>query len=176
MRITRDTVSLLILGAASSLVIVSEAFSNPLLSAKSLSSPSETRISAVQQNPADASFGNSVDAPKTASRFCKARELIKSLVEEEKCFSTEAGAQAFGDVCAINIVYEDCFEAQPIVGKTVRGTSCATVPSLEYCIQSLTHLFVHTYMIMICSTFLFIYFIGCDESHVGQSCSAQRTR
>jgi hypothetical protein len=126
MRITRDTVSLLILGATSSLVVVSEAFSNPLLSAKSLSTRSATQISV--QNPLDA-FGNLLNAPKKGSRFCKARELIKSLVEEEKCFSTEGGAQEFGEVCAINIVYEDCFEPQPIVGKTVRGNICSTVPS-----------------------------------------------
>jgi hypothetical protein len=47
-----------------------------------------------------------------------ARDLIFSLVEEEECFTTETGARSFGDACSINIVYEDCFEAQPIVGKT----------------------------------------------------------
>ena len=52
-------------------------------------------------------------------RFCKARELVRSLVEEEKCFSEESGAMAFGDVCAINCIYEDCFEPQPFVGKQV---------------------------------------------------------
>ena len=55
--------------------------------------------------------------PSSSSRFCKARELITSLVEEEQCFSTEAGAREFGDVCALNIVYEDCFEPQPMVGR-----------------------------------------------------------
>eukprot|EP00545_Synedropsis_sp_CCMP1620_P013923 CAMPEP_0119006458 /NCGR_PEP_ID=MMETSP1176-20130426/2304_1 /TAXON_ID=265551 /ORGANISM="Synedropsis recta cf, Strain CCMP1620" /LENGTH=342 /DNA_ID=CAMNT_0006958371 /DNA_START=27 /DNA_END=1055 /DNA_ORIENTATION=+ len=48
----------------------------------------------------------------------KAQELIKSLVEEKKCFSTEAGAKSFGDACAFNVVYEDCFQPQPVVGKT----------------------------------------------------------
>lgn len=57
-----------------------------------------------------------------------AQDLVISLVEEEKCFSTNAGAKAFGDACAFNIVYEDCFEAQPIVGKTV---SVLTVPLCE---------------------------------------------
>jgi hypothetical protein len=127
MKITRDTVSLLIFGAASSLVVVSEAFSNSLLSAKSLSARSATQISAVQKQLDES--GNLLNAPKKGSRFCKARELIKSLVEEEKCFSTEAGAQEFGEVCAINIVYEDCSEPQPIVGKTVRGNICSTMPS-----------------------------------------------
>uniref|UniRef100_A0A7S4EF29 SnoaL-like domain-containing protein n=1 Tax=Pseudo-nitzschia australis TaxID=44445 RepID=A0A7S4EF29_9STRA len=50
-------------------------------------------------------------------RFCKARELVHSLVEEEKCFSKESGAVAFGEVCAANCIYEDCFEPQPFVGK-----------------------------------------------------------
>jgi hypothetical protein len=48
-----------------------------------------------------------------------ARDLILSLVEEEQCFTTETGARSFGDACSINIVYEDCYEPQPIVGKTV---------------------------------------------------------
>ena len=52
-------------------------------------------------------------------RFCKARELVRSLVEEEKCFSKESGALAFGEVCAANCIYEDCFEPQPFVGKRV---------------------------------------------------------
>lgn len=47
-----------------------------------------------------------------------ARELIKSLVQEESCFTTESGARAFGNKCAVNVVYEDCYEPQPIVGKT----------------------------------------------------------
>ena len=48
-----------------------------------------------------------------------AQELVTSLVQEEKCFATESGAKAFGDACAFNVVYEDCFEAQPFSGKTV---------------------------------------------------------
>jgi hypothetical protein len=47
----------------------------------------------------------------------RARELIQSLVEEEKCFSSEQGATAFGEVCALNVVYEDRFQPQPFVGK-----------------------------------------------------------
>lgn len=54
---------------------------------------------------------------EAVDRFCKARELIRSLVEEDKCFSEESGAMAFGDVCAANCIYEDCFEPQPFVGK-----------------------------------------------------------
>lgn len=47
-----------------------------------------------------------------------ARDLMTSLITEEECFTTESGARAMGDVCATNVVYEDCFEPQPIVGKT----------------------------------------------------------
>ena len=54
----------------------------------------------------------------TPSGFRKAQELVKSLVVDEKCFSTEDGAKAFGEACSVNIVYEDCFEPQPVVGKT----------------------------------------------------------
>ena len=46
-----------------------------------------------------------------------ARDLVKGLVEDDKCYTTEIGARAFGDACATNIVYEDCFEPQPIVGR-----------------------------------------------------------
>jgi hypothetical protein len=55
-----------------------------------------------------------------SERSCRARDLILSLVEEDQCFTSETGARAFGDVCAVNIVYEDRFESQPKVGKTVR--------------------------------------------------------
>jgi hypothetical protein len=54
------------------------------------------------------------------SASSRARDLVQSLLEEHDCFSTEAGVQAFGDVCAYNVVYEDRFEAQPLQGKKVR--------------------------------------------------------
>ena len=52
------------------------------------------------------------------NRICRARDLIKSLVEEEECFTTEMGARAFHDVCAVNVVYEDRFCPQPFNGKS----------------------------------------------------------
>ena len=42
------------------------------------------------------------------SRLTRARALVQDLVEEQACFTTEAGARAFGDLCAANAVYEDC--------------------------------------------------------------------
>ena len=53
---------------------------------------------------------------QTTSRA--ARDLVKTLVNDYECYTVEEGARAFGDACAINVVYEDCFEPQPIVGKT----------------------------------------------------------
>jgi hypothetical protein len=58
-----------------------------------------------------------VQASSSSTRFCRAKEVIKGLIEESKCFSTEAGAKAFGDACATNVVFEDCYEPQPIVGQ-----------------------------------------------------------
>ena len=60
--------------------------------------------------------GNTV-LPTTAD--CKARELVRSLVEDEKCFSTEEGALKFSQACASDIIFEDCYEPNPISGKTV---------------------------------------------------------
>jgi hypothetical protein len=54
-----------------------------------------------------------------SSSTARARDLVRFLVEEQQCFSTVEGALAFGQVCAVNVVYEDRFEPHPIVGKTV---------------------------------------------------------
>mmetsp|Transcript_6548 Transcript_6548/g.9574 ORF Transcript_6548/g.9574 Transcript_6548/m.9574 type:complete len:324 (-) Transcript_6548:349-1320(-) len=56
-------------------------------------------------------FAASFSMPQGAS------SLIQTLVNDEKCFTTDQGAQTFADACATNIVYEDCFEPQPIVGR-----------------------------------------------------------
>lgn len=50
-------------------------------------------------------------------KFRMAQNLISQLINEDKCFTTIDGAQKFADSCAINIVYEDCYEPQPIVGR-----------------------------------------------------------
>jgi hypothetical protein len=80
---------------------------------------------ASNSNPLESPTGtagssNSIGNPVPGNRPCRARDLILSLVEEDQCFTSDTGARAFGDVCAVNIVYEDRFEAQPKVGKTVR--------------------------------------------------------
>lgn len=53
----------------------------------------------------------------SSTRLCRAQELMKSFIEENKCYTSEAGARAFGEVFAVDCVYEDCYEPQPFVGK-----------------------------------------------------------
>ena len=52
-------------------------------------------------------------------RSCKAQELVTSLVDDDKCYSTESGAMTFGEACATDVIYEDCYEAKPFLGKEV---------------------------------------------------------
>jgi hypothetical protein len=47
-----------------------------------------------------------------------AQSIMLSLINDEKCFSTTAGAQKFAESCAVDVVYEDCYEPQPIVGRS----------------------------------------------------------
>ena len=58
----------------------------------------------------------SATAPTTGTQ--RARALVENLVNDERCFLTDAGARAFADVCAANAVYEDCYMPQPITGPT----------------------------------------------------------
>lgn len=60
---------------------------------------------------------DSISSPPTVIERRAARDLMRSLVEDENCYTTETGAQAFADACATNIVYEDCYEPQPFVGR-----------------------------------------------------------
>ena len=60
----------------------------------------------------------SVSSSSTStSRLCRAQGLMTSLIEDSQCYATTAGAQLFGDACAVNVIYDDCYEPQPIVGK-----------------------------------------------------------
>jgi len=68
-----------------------------------------------------------VSSPKKSSNFmvsnpevtrvCEARDLVKSLIEDKRCFSTESGSETFAEVCAADCVFEDCYEPEPFVGK-----------------------------------------------------------
>lgn len=64
-------------------------------------------------------FFSKKSSSSLGQKLCRARELVQSLVQEDNCFTTNKGAQAFGDVCAVNVVYEDRYEPQPFVGKQV---------------------------------------------------------
>lgn len=52
--------------------------------------------------------------------FRAARELIRSVVDEAQCFSTEEGVQAFAEVCSTNVIFDDCELLGPVAGKSVR--------------------------------------------------------
>ena len=54
----------------------------------------------------------------SSSSLKRARDLVRCLVEEDKCYVTESGARSFADVCAPNVVIADCFYPQPFVGKS----------------------------------------------------------
>ena len=96
----------------------------------------------------------------SSSRFCKAKELVKELLEEERCFATDSGALAFGEACAVNVVYEDCFEPQPFVGRAVRNFLRECEPVGTITLPVLTSLF----------------FVERDESHESQSGKAKGSR
>lgn len=85
-----------------------------------MSSVKDESPSVISPNPLEAitSFLNKGSQLTKAGSVRVARELIKSLVEEEGCFTSESGARAFGNACAFDVVYEDCYEPQPFVGKT----------------------------------------------------------
>jgi hypothetical protein len=55
----------------------------------------------------------------SAERFCKAQEIVTTLVKNDNCFSSETGAAAFGKACATDVVYEDCYLGRPLVGREV---------------------------------------------------------
>ena len=75
------------------------------LAAENLVKPSSTSTNSSPPNPSQ-------------SKIRRAQDLVQNLVVNKHCFSTELGAKAFAEACAFNVVYEDCFQPQPIVGKT----------------------------------------------------------
>mmetsp|Transcript_13949 Transcript_13949/g.33455 ORF Transcript_13949/g.33455 Transcript_13949/m.33455 type:complete len:381 (-) Transcript_13949:2862-4004(-) len=84
--------------------------SKPTLNAAT-ANPFQELLERIQSSP---NFGGNVDV----DRFCPARELVKSLVEDEQCFTTVEGAQNFIDACSEDVVYEDCSSPKtPIVGR-----------------------------------------------------------
>ena len=61
--------------------------------------------------------GAASSATSPMGRNCQARDLMISLIQDKKCFASEVGALAFGEACAEDVVYNDCYEPTPFVGK-----------------------------------------------------------
>lgn len=122
--------SLYLVVATATCVAVSNAFvptpsqqSGSLTSATHrIGSPKKVLMETSSQLSVGSLIDNLFSNPK--SPVAKAKELVQSLVEDEKCFATEAGAVAFGNACADDVVYEDCFEPKPFVGKSVSVSVC----------------------------------------------------
>lgn len=84
-----------------------------------LSSRSSVICKGAETNILD-SFKSILDNTKPSGgskKFRMAQSLLLSLINDEKCFTSIDGAQKFADSCAVNVVYEDCYEPQPIVGR-----------------------------------------------------------
>jgi len=101
-------------------VSVSTAFTHPLLNTKSIACKSitECKAEATTNNVLD-SFVSMINGNDSNNdkKFLMAQSLVLSLINDEQCYNTVEGAQAFAESCAVDIVYEDCFEPQPIVGR-----------------------------------------------------------
>lgn len=80
-----------------------ENFNKNTFSSSSSSSPSQQQQQQQQE--------------RTTKRT-RARDLIRWLVEEEHCYTTVSGARLFGEMCALDAIYEDRFEGQPILGRS----------------------------------------------------------
>ena len=121
MRLTGTVVALL-----SSAVSYASAFSFD--SGRSLRgkcfNPLVSRQSTILHNGADTNILDSFKSileTKPKKKFLMAQSLLLSLINDEDCFTTSAGAQKFADSCALNVIYEDCYEPQPFVGRNAVG-------------------------------------------------------
>ena len=115
-------------GLAIFLVLVSASTSHafttgPTSSSFSLSSSKPSTTELKIGAALESLFGGSTKQAISSgnNRFCKARDLVQFLIEKEQCYSSETGAKAFSEACADNVIYEDCFEPEPFVGKAVRA-------------------------------------------------------
>mmetsp|Transcript_23625 Transcript_23625/g.47807 ORF Transcript_23625/g.47807 Transcript_23625/m.47807 type:complete len:382 (-) Transcript_23625:54-1199(-) len=105
-----------------------DAFVSPSAQSFSVNYVSESRIvckatstTGNSGNPLDsllAIFDNKISSTGSSKKnFRMAQSLLTSLINDEKCFDSLDGAQKFADSCDLNVVYEDTFEPQPIVGR-----------------------------------------------------------
>ena len=80
----------------------------------------KSRQSTILHNGAETNILDSLKTileTKPKKKFLMAQSLLSSLINDENCFTTLEGAQKFADSCAVNVVYEDCYEPQPLVGR-----------------------------------------------------------
>lgn len=56
--------------------------------------------------------------PTELSALRRARDLVRSLVEEDQCYSNDRAAASFVDACAANVVIADRFFPQPFTAKS----------------------------------------------------------
>mmetsp|Transcript_1230 Transcript_1230/g.1886 ORF Transcript_1230/g.1886 Transcript_1230/m.1886 type:complete len:372 (+) Transcript_1230:51-1166(+) len=46
-----------------------------------------------------------------------AKDIVSNLVINQNCYSSAKGAEEFAEACASDVVYEDCFLENPVIGK-----------------------------------------------------------
>lgn len=85
----------------------------PALGFQPWSGSGRYRSTTTTETTTTALFGKAPSVPGLR----RARDLVKSLVEEERCYSSEASIQSFVDACASNVVIEDRFYTGPFTGK-----------------------------------------------------------
>lgn len=94
---------------------VAALLATPLMSTAFVSLPKHSR----QHITALAALDSILSVFETNKKdYRLAQSIMLSLINDEKCFTTTAGAQKFADSCAIDVVYEDCYEPQPLVGRS----------------------------------------------------------
>ena len=108
-----------------------------------------------------------VSSPKKSSNFmvsnpevtrvCEARDLVKSLIEDKRCFSTESGSETFAEVCAADCVFEDCYEPEPFVGKEVCALGGRTCVSRRQGLSDFLHEIFLKFFIQFFPTFDMFY-------------------
>ncbi len=62
-------------------------------------------------------YAFSIFSSSSSSKVQSAQSLLTSLIDESQCFTTLTGASEFASACSPNILYEDCYEPQPLVGR-----------------------------------------------------------
>jgi hypothetical protein len=118
----------------------------------------------------DGLFNRGTKQQKQQSSSVNAKDTVLHLVRNRNCFSTVEGAKEFAETCADDVVYEDCYLTNPVIGKEVgHSNSCfsSLVQSSFYMRCSLT---------IFCASLLMIYAIitlGCCLAYLIKSEAAR---